>query len=80
MTEGANQKASDAAAGMPWRQLMQFALGTLGYTPEAFWKMTIRELASAMPGAQRHKATTLPSRATLDALQEKYPDTKDTDT
>ncbi|MBN9331898.1 MAG: phage tail assembly chaperone [Devosia sp.] len=31
----------------PWRDAMQFGLGVLKLPPEAFWKMSPRELAAA---------------------------------
>jgi uncharacterized phage protein (TIGR02216 family) len=60
-------------APFPWKQAMGFGLGTLRLSPEAFWRMTPRELAAAM------EAVLGPREATLDvasfaALRARFPD------
>ncbi|RJF74355.1 rcc01693 family protein [Rhodopseudomonas palustris] len=57
----------------PWAEAMQFGLGTLRLSPDAFWRMTPRELASALIGARGGVVTPL-SRGGLDDLMRRYPD------
>jgi len=66
------------ASPFPWREAMGFGLGRLRLPPDAFWRMTPRELAAAMEGVLG-KAETPPGRAALDALMDRYPDGKDRD-
>lgn len=57
----------------PWREAIGFGLGVLRLPPEAFWKMTPRELAfaiAALRDAQPHAL----ARASLDQLMRQYPD------
>ena len=35
-------------APFPWKQAIGFGLGVLHLSPDAFWRMTPRELAAAM--------------------------------
>jgi uncharacterized phage protein (TIGR02216 family) len=57
----------------PWDEAIGFGLGVMRLSPDAFWKMTPRELAHAIR-AVRGPVLAPPSRAALDALMEKYPD------
>jgi uncharacterized phage protein (TIGR02216 family) len=66
--------AGDAAA-FPWDEAMALGLGQLGLSARDFWQMSPREFACALaplqvalPGA--------PSRAALDALAARFPDTR----
>ena len=57
----------------PWKDAMGFGLGTLRLAPDAFWRMTPRELAAAM------EAVLGPREAALDAvsfaaLRARFPD------
>ncbi|WP_420131990.1 rcc01693 family protein [Rhodopseudomonas sp.] len=60
----------------PWREAMQFGLGTLRLSPDAFWRMTPRELAAALIGARGGVGAPL-DRGGLDALMRRYPDQKE---
>ena len=58
----------------PWKETIGFGLGTLRLSPDAFWRMTPRELAAAF------EALAPPAEAPLDrerfaALQARFPDT-----
>jgi phage conserved hypothetical protein len=57
----------------PWRDAMRFGLGVLRLPPEAFWKMTPRELASAW-GALMGDRTRPMDRQGLETLMERFPD------
>jgi uncharacterized phage protein (TIGR02216 family) len=52
---------------------MAFGFGVLRHSPQIFWSMTPRELASAVEGAfgRRRQAMT---RGALDALVRAFPD------
>jgi uncharacterized phage protein (TIGR02216 family) len=52
---------------------MQFGFGVLHLAPDAFWRMTPRELAHAIIGVRG--PTVMPmARAELDALMQRFPD------
>ena len=57
----------------PWKEAMQFGLGTLKLPPGVFWSLTPRELFACM-----HANTALPepsiSRRCLEVMQSRYPD------
>lgn len=58
----------------PWEAVLRLALGGLGWTPEAFWRATPRELAAALEG--RFGRSLAPAgRSTLERLMAAYPDT-----
>lgn len=65
-----------APEAFPWDVVMGACLGRLGWTPEAFWKATPREVAAALaglgmrpgPGAGRL------ARPGLAALMRRFPD------
>lgn len=57
----------------PWREAMRVGLGILRLPPDAFWKMTPRELASAW-GAVIGDTTGPLERPSLEQLMERYPD------
>lgn len=64
---------SPRPAPFPWAAAMGFGLGRLALAPDAFWRMTPRELARAM------EAVLGPARAPLDrsgltALMARFPD------
>lgn len=52
---------------------MRLALGRLGWTPDAFWRATPRELASALEG-RFGRAGRPADRSMLDRLMAAYPD------
>ncbi|HEY8577630.1 MAG TPA: rcc01693 family protein [Devosia sp.] len=56
----------------PWEAAMRFGLGVLRLAPDAFWRMTPRELSaawSALPGT----SGALP-RDVMKQLMERFPD------
>lgn len=57
----------------PWREAMRFGLGILRLPPDAFWKMTPRELASAWAAVIGDRSGPL-ERPSLEQLMERYPD------
>lgn len=57
----------------PWNEAMRFGLGVLRLPPEAFWKMSPRELAAAW-GAVLGDRTGPLERTGLEALMERFPD------
>ncbi len=56
----------------PWQQAIGFGLGTLRLSPDAFWRMTPRELAYAIE-ALSGKSPPL-DRLSLAQLMKRYPD------
>jgi uncharacterized phage protein (TIGR02216 family) len=52
---------------------MGFGLGTLRLSPEAFWRMTPRELAAAMEAVLGPRESTLDA-ASFAALRARFPD------
>ncbi|MBE7733656.1 rcc01693 family protein [Devosia faecipullorum] len=57
----------------PWKDAMRFGLGVLRLSPEAFWKMTPRELASAWGAVMGERSGPLDRRG-LENLMEHFPD------
>ena len=57
----------------PWKDAMGFGLGVLRLQPDAFWRMSPRELAAAW-GAVMGERTGPLDRAGLDQLMERFPD------
>ena len=57
----------------PWKDAIGFGLGVLKLPPDAFWRMTPRELAAAIEAVRGRTAAPLP-RATLDDLMRRFPD------
>ena len=57
----------------PWTQAMGFGLGALRLAPDAFWRMTPRELAAAMEGAFGSRAAPI-DPASFAALRARFPD------
>jgi uncharacterized phage protein (TIGR02216 family) len=64
--------AAANGAGFPWDAIMAFGLGRLRLSPDDFWAMTPREMASAM--AAGLPRTTAPGRAALTELMDRFPD------
>lgn len=52
--------------------MIGFALGILRLPPDAFWRMTLRELSCAIEAAGLRGAPL--ERASLDDLMRRYPD------
>jgi uncharacterized phage protein (TIGR02216 family) len=57
----------------PWAEAMQFGFGVLHLSPDAFWRMTPRELAHAIV-AVRGVAVMPIDRGGLDTLMRRFPD------
>jgi len=55
---------------------MGFGLGVLRLSPDAFWRMTPRELAAAIEALAPPRAAPL-ARETFDALMRRFPDRTD---
>ena len=60
-------------APFPWKQAMGFGLGVLRLSPDAFWRMTPRELAAAIEAVLGPREATL-DRASFAALSARFPD------
>lgn len=72
---GARHRARDARQAMPfpWKQAIGFGLGVLKLSPDAFWRMTPRELALAIEAVTGRSAEPL-GRAAFAALMTRFPD------
>lgn len=57
----------------PWEAAMQVGFGVLKLSPDAFWRMTPRELAAAI-SALRGGADEPIRRARMDELMRRFPD------
>jgi uncharacterized phage protein (TIGR02216 family) len=57
----------------PWDEAMQFGFGVLRLSPEAFWRMTPRELAQAVIAVRGQGVTPL-DRGGFDELMQRFPD------
>ena len=62
----------------PWSEAIGFSLGVLKLSPQVFWAMTPRELAHAIR-AVRGPSHDPMSRAALDDLMARFPDTRMSD-
>ena len=56
----------------PWKQAIGFGLGTLRLSPDAFWRMTPRELAYAIEAVTGRTAPL--DREALKHLMARFPD------
>jgi len=56
----------------PWSEAIGFGLGILRLSPEAFWKMTPRELSLAIAAATGRSAPI--ERGTFEQMMTRYPD------
>jgi uncharacterized phage protein (TIGR02216 family) len=57
----------------PWDAAMQFGFGVLRLAPDAFWKMTPRELAQAIIAVRGPMLSPI-ERRDFDALMQAFPD------
>ncbi|MGO3929528.1 rcc01693 family protein [Rhodopseudomonas pseudopalustris] len=57
----------------PWSEAMQFGFGVLRLSSDQFWRMTPRELASAIVAVRGRVVAPL-DRGGLDDLLRRYPD------
>jgi uncharacterized phage protein (TIGR02216 family) len=60
------------ATPRPWARLIGFGLGVLRLSPDAFWRMTPRELAYAIDAATG--GTEQMDRTALSDLMNRFPD------
>ena len=60
-------------APFPWKQAIGFGFGVLRLSPDAFWRMTPRELAAAMEAVLGPGEAAL-DRASFTALRTRFPD------
>ncbi|MDB5507320.1 MAG: phage tail assembly chaperone [Devosia sp.] len=60
-------------SGFPWDAAMRFGLGVLRLPPDAFWRMTPRELAMAHEGVVGRRAGPL-RRVEFEGLMGRFPD------
>jgi uncharacterized phage protein (TIGR02216 family) len=58
----------------PWSEAIGFGFGVLHLAPDAFWRMTPRELAHAIVAVRGRKPTSI-DRAGLEDLMQRFPDT-----
>lgn len=59
----------------PWSEAMRLGLGVLRLPPDAFWRMTPRELVAAAAGIGGATGFGAPiSRARFDDLRQRFPD------
>jgi uncharacterized phage protein (TIGR02216 family) len=56
----------------PWKQAIGFGLGVLRLSPEAFWRMTPRELSYAIEAATGRSAPL--DRGAFSELMKRFPD------
>ncbi len=57
----------------PWAEAIGFGLGVLRLPPEAFWRMTPRELAHAIVAVRGRNVAPI-DRSGLDDLMQRFPD------
>lgn len=57
----------------PWKAALGFGLGTLRHSPDAFWRMTPRELAAAFDAVIGPAPQALDTE-TFAALRARFPD------
>ncbi|KKB80518.1 hypothetical protein VW35_04090 [Devosia soli] len=57
----------------PWKEAMGFGLGVLRLPPDAFWRMSPRELAAAWGAVVGERAGSM-DRQGLEAMMERFPD------
>ncbi len=60
----------------PWDRAMGFGFGVLRLSPDAFWRMTPRELGAAIRALSPPQTAAI-GRGTLDALMRRFPDGSD---
>jgi uncharacterized phage protein (TIGR02216 family) len=67
---GAGRPAPDA---FPWERVMRLGLGVLRLSPDAFWRMTPRELSAAVGGLFPSRPGSL-ARTDFAKLMQRFPD------
>ncbi|WP_334174997.1 phage tail assembly chaperone [Pseudoxanthobacter sp.] len=63
-----------AADPLPWEAAIGFGIGRLGLAPDAFWRLTPRELAAVLRAASGGPGPRAPRRGDLGALMARFPD------
>ncbi len=66
--------SAPAAEPFPWRAVMSFGLGRLGWPPDAFWAATPREIAAALRAHDQRAGPAAPRMADLAVLMAAHPD------
>lgn len=66
--------APAATQPFPWREVMAFGLGRLGWPPDVFWAASPREIIAASQAFGARPEGEPPARADLDALMRAHPD------
>jgi uncharacterized phage protein (TIGR02216 family) len=61
------------AEPFPWERVIGFALGILRLPPDAFWRMTPRELAFAISATTARQGEPL-RRADFETMMSRFPD------
>ena len=60
---------------IPWKSLLQFGLGYLKLSPDAFWNLTLRELDAAIEWSfPKQHDRKVPTTTSLETLIKTYPD------
>jgi uncharacterized phage protein (TIGR02216 family) len=62
------------AAAFPWREAMAAAFGVLRWTPDTFWRATLREFAAALEGLEGGAGPAPALARDLDRLMAAFPD------
>ena len=70
---GAQRFSAITPAPFPWDEAIGFGLGVLRLSPDAFWRMTPRELAHAALAGKGERTPPV-ARATLIDLMKRFPD------
>jgi uncharacterized phage protein (TIGR02216 family) len=74
----AGRPEAGACQPFPWDVVQAFGFGVLRLGPDAFWRLTPREIAAAARALGIGR-TAAPGRADLDALMRAFPDTSTTE-
>ncbi|WAP71283.1 rcc01693 family protein [Jiella pelagia] len=70
---GSGRPKADEPAAFPWDEAMAVGFGVLRLSPEAFWKMTPRELSGVL-SPRRQAGAAAPSATGLFGLMRRFPD------
>jgi uncharacterized phage protein (TIGR02216 family) len=73
MTAPPNSEPRATPAPFDWRAAIGFGLGVLRLSPDAFWRMTPRELAFAIEAVTGRAAASI-ERPAFIALMRRFPD------
>ncbi len=70
----AERPEATAASPFPWDEVQAFGFGALRLSPDAFWRLTPREIAATARALGLGRSAT-PARQDLAALMRAFPDT-----